>query len=125
MIEDHTGKGIEDLRDGWIRTPLKAFDTFRQDPLRVLRAVRFAARFHFQMTEDVKQAIFNPWIRESLKTKVSRERIRGEIHKMLDDDAGRSTAIQLLHELELHEVVFAPPEVSVLVKGISAIDGKR
>ncbi|KAG0221656.1 CCA tRNA nucleotidyltransferase, mitochondrial [Mortierella sp. GBA43] len=124
-IEDYTGKGLEDLRDGWIRTPLKAFDTFRQDPLRVLRGVRFAARFNFKMTEDVKRAILDPRIRESLMTSLSKERIRDELYKILDDDAGRSTAIRLLQELQLHEIVFAPPKISILVKGVSAIDGER
>jgi len=90
----------------------------------VLRGIRFASRFHFKLTEDVKQAIFDPRIRGLLGKKVSKERIRDEIDKMLIDDAGRSTAIQLLHELQLHEVVFAPPEISVLVNGVSAIDGE-
>lgn len=44
---------------------------------------------------------------------------------MLNDDAGRSTAIQLLSDLQLHDIVFAPPEISVLVNGVSVIDGKR
>ncbi|KAF9354188.1 hypothetical protein BGX34_011162 [Mortierella sp. NVP85] len=125
QIEDYTGNGLKDLRDGWIRTPLKAFETFRQDPLRVLRGIRFASRFHFKLTEDVKQAIFDPRIRGLLEKKVSKERIRDEIYKMLIDDAGRSTAIQLLYELQLHEIVFPPPEISVLVNGVSAIDGER
>ncbi|KAG0006663.1 CCA tRNA nucleotidyltransferase, mitochondrial [Modicella reniformis] len=127
-IEDYTGKGLEDLRDGWIRTPLKAYETFRQDPLRVLRSIRFAARFHFKMTEDVKQAILDPRIRESLKTKVSKERIRDELRKMMDDDASRSAAIRLLHEFDLHQVVFPPPVTSILFKGVSgvsAVNGER
>ncbi|KAK3821324.1 MAG: hypothetical protein J3Q66DRAFT_398369 [Benniella sp.] len=124
QIEDYTGNGLKDLRDGWIRTPLKAFETFRQDPLRVLRGIRFASRFHFKLTEDVKQAIFDPRIRGLLEKMVSKERIRDEVDKMLIDDSGRSTAIQLLHELQLHGIIFAPPEISVLVNGVSAIDGE-
>jgi len=40
-VEDYTGKGIEDMRLGVIRTPLAAMETFLDDPLRVLRAIRW------------------------------------------------------------------------------------
>lgn len=42
-------RGLDDLRDGIIRTPLPPITTFQDDPLRVLRAVRFAARFGFTL----------------------------------------------------------------------------
>lgn len=42
---------MDDLRDGIIRTPLSPLITFRDDPLRVLRAIRFAARFGFTLHE--------------------------------------------------------------------------
>jgi tRNA nucleotidyltransferase (CCA-adding enzyme) len=44
-IEDFTGKGLDDLKNGTIRTPLEPFQTFIDDPLRVLRTIRFANRF--------------------------------------------------------------------------------
>lgn len=44
-------RGVDDLRDGIIRTPLPPMTTFQDDPLRVLRAVRFAARFGFTLHE--------------------------------------------------------------------------
>lgn len=44
-------RGVDDLREGIIRTPLSPMITFRDDPLRVLRAVRFAARFGFSLHE--------------------------------------------------------------------------
>lgn len=44
-------RGVDDLRDGIIRTPLSPMITFQDDPLRVLRAVRFAARFGFTLHE--------------------------------------------------------------------------
>lgn len=46
-------RGVDDLRDGIIRTPLPPMTTFQDDPLRVLRAVRFAARFGFTL-HDVR-----------------------------------------------------------------------
>jgi tRNA nucleotidyltransferase (CCA-adding enzyme) len=45
QIEDLTGKGISDLQARICRTPLDPLQTFMDDPLRVLRAVRFARRF--------------------------------------------------------------------------------
>jgi len=58
-VEDWTGTGIDDLRNGVIRTPLEPITTFMDDPLRVLRAVRFAARYKFKMTTEVKEAIMD------------------------------------------------------------------
>jgi len=58
-VEDWTGTGIDDLRNGVIRTPLEPMTTFMDDPLRVLRAVRFAARYKFEMTTEVKEAIMD------------------------------------------------------------------
>lgn len=51
-------RGVDDLRDGIIRTPLSPMITFQDDPLRVLRAVRFAARFGLTL-HDVSR-----WVRK-------------------------------------------------------------
>lgn len=56
-IEDYTLTGLSDLREGVVRTPLDPFITFRDDPLRILRAVRFTARFNFRMEERMVAAI--------------------------------------------------------------------
>ncbi|KAF9209759.1 hypothetical protein BGZ49_001401 [Haplosporangium sp. Z 27] len=122
-VEDFTGRGLEDLKSGLVRTPLEAFETFWQDPLRVMRCIRFASRFHFKIAEDAKQAILDSRIKEVLKTKISKERIGAELDKMIDDGAGRSTAIRLLRELDLYDVVFAPPEVDGTKKGTTDIQG--
>lgn len=115
--------GLKDLQDGIVRTPLEAYETFWQDPLRVLRCIRFASRFQFTIAEDAKQAILDARIKQVLKTKISKERIGSELDKMIDDGAGRSTAIRLLQELGLYDVVFAPPEVNTVAKGTTAVDG--
>ena len=49
QVEDHTGLGLQDLADGLIRTPLPPLTTFLDDPLRVLRCVRFASRFAYRL----------------------------------------------------------------------------
>lgn len=46
-VEDFTMRGVQDIKDGIVRTPLDPLQTFLDDPLRVLRAVRFACRFDF------------------------------------------------------------------------------
>ena len=70
QIEDQTGKGLADLgfvpgQRKRIRTPLEPFRTFHDDPLRVIRAVRFAARFgrEYVLNEDLVAAIGHEEIR--------------------------------------------------------------
>lgn len=64
LIEDQTGKGLSDLgfvsgQPKKIRTPLEPVKTFRDDPLRVVRAVRFAARFgrEYELDAEMAEAI--------------------------------------------------------------------
>lgn len=122
-VEDFTERGLDDLKHGLVRTPLEPFETFWQDPLRVMRCIRFAARFNFKIVDEAKTAILDPRIKQALKTKISKERIGAELDKMIDDGAGRSTAIQLLHDLSLYDVVFAPPEVDGTAKGTTIVQG--
>ncbi|KAG0210559.1 hypothetical protein BGX28_009195 [Mortierella sp. GBA30] len=122
-VEDFSGRGLEDLKNGIVRTPLEAYETFWQDPLRVMRCIRFAARFHFAIAEDAKLAILDTRIKQALKTKISKERIGAELDKMIDDGAGRSTAVRLIHELGLYDVVFAPPVVDGSAKGTTNVQG--
>lgn len=82
-IEDFTGRGFEDLEHKVIKTPLVPFKTFRDDPLRVLRHIRFASRLGFTIAPEDEQAMSDTSIQEALKLKVSRERIGMEIEKML------------------------------------------
>ena len=82
LVEDFTG-GLEDLKAHLIRTPLEPFTTFKDDPLRVLRLIRFASRLDFTIDEESKEAMSNPQVMEALKLKISRERIGVELEKML------------------------------------------
>ncbi|GAA5952700.1 hypothetical protein JCM21900_000407 [Sporobolomyces salmonicolor] len=113
-IEDQTGKGLSDLglipnQPRRIRTPLEPFQTFRDDPLRVVRAVRFAARFgrEFELDEEMVRAIERDEIRHALldPKKISRERVGTELDKML---LGRDPqyAFELMERLRLHPLVF-------------------
>ncbi|ORZ02044.1 hypothetical protein BCR41DRAFT_342383 [Lobosporangium transversale] len=125
-VEDYTGRGVQDLQDGWIRTPLLAYQTFWQDPIRILRCVRFASQLRFQIADDAKQAILQKQeIRKAFSKSISYERVGREMSKILRDDAGRGIAIQLIRELDMYDVIFAPPETSILVKGTSEVRGER
>lgn len=61
-VEDWTKKGIEDLRQGIARTPLEPEKTYTDDPLRILRTLRFASRFDLQIDESIEKAIAKPEI---------------------------------------------------------------
>ena len=65
-VEDFTGKGIDDLREGICRTPLPPVQTFLDDPLRVLRAIRFANRFEFEVVPELIAAAKLPEVKVSL-----------------------------------------------------------
>ena len=55
-------QGFNDLREGTIRTPLAPRETFQDDPLRVIRCIRFASRFGFAMVPDLQDAARLPEI---------------------------------------------------------------
>jgi tRNA nucleotidyltransferase (CCA-adding enzyme) len=60
QIEDLTEQGLKDLKDGVCRTPLDPLKTFIDDPLRVLRTVRFAQRFGFKISDEIIKAAQDP-----------------------------------------------------------------
>jgi len=64
-IEDFTGRGITDLQNCIIRTPLEPLETFLDDPLRVIRAIRFANRFQFRLTPELLKAAKHASVRVS------------------------------------------------------------
>ncbi|CAJ1967093.1 unnamed protein product [Cylindrotheca closterium] len=105
QVEDWTGRGFDDLRRGIVGTPLAPLTTLLDDPLRVLRSVRFAARLRFTMDESLVEAARDSRVRESLAEKVSRERIGCEVDLMFrsPDPVG---AMRLLINLNLVRTVY-------------------
>eukprot|EP00189_Rhodosorus_marinus_P009958 CAMPEP_0184744742 /NCGR_PEP_ID=MMETSP0315-20130426/7439_1 /TAXON_ID=101924 /ORGANISM="Rhodosorus marinus, Strain UTEX LB 2760" /LENGTH=482 /DNA_ID=CAMNT_0027216557 /DNA_START=372 /DNA_END=1820 /DNA_ORIENTATION=- len=110
VVEDLTSLGLTDLREGIIRTPLQPRTTFLDDPLRALRAVRFAGKLGFKVNPDVIEACRLPEVRSALETKVSKERIGIEVDKMLRS-ASPLTCVNLLRDLSLFPSVFLPDEM--------------
>ena len=72
--------GIKDLKDQRIRTPIDPEKTFEDDPLRMMRAVRFAAQLTFEIDPDTFQAIQKKAHRLSI---ISKERITEELNKIV------------------------------------------
>jgi len=79
-ILDLTGKGIEDIKNGLIRTPADPSIIFKDDPLRMLRAIRFAVKYDFKFTDELIKYIkkYSSWIKI-----ISHERIKDELNKIL------------------------------------------
>ena len=100
--------GLEDLAKKVLRTPSKAENSFSDDPLRMMRAARFASQLDFEIAPDVLQAIKDMAGRISI---ISAERVRDEFTKMLMSKNPR-TGITILVETGLAEIVL--PEIPKL-----------
>jgi putative nucleotidyltransferase with HDIG domain len=103
--------GEEDLKKGIIRTPLEPEQTFSDDPLRMMRAIRFSTRFNFKIEPNTFAAITNT--AERLKI-ISQERITAEFNKIVLSKKP-SLGINLLEKSGL--LAFFFPEF-VAMKGI-------
>lgn len=108
MVEDFTGKGLDDLRNGIIRTPLPPRKTFLDDPLRVLRAVRYRSRFAFDYADGLVEAARDEDVRQALSDKISRERIGVEVD-LLMRGANPVQGAKDLCDMGIFEIVFAIP----------------
>ncbi|ELA47606.2 hypothetical protein VCUG_00929 [Vavraia culicis subsp. floridensis] len=82
-IEDFTGRGLSDLEHGVIRTPMDPLKTLIDDPLRILRIIRFSVRFKFKIADGLFVAFQNEHVRTNLHKKISNERIGQEMYKIL------------------------------------------
>ena len=114
--------GIRDLAAGIIRTPLDPDVTFSDDPLRMVRAIRFVTR----LSTDENQFKIVPEALESIRRNrgrmeiLSKERIVEELNKMLVSEKP-SIGFRLLDETGLLEMIL--PQLSKL-KGVETVEGK-
>ena len=76
---------MDDLKSKICRTPLEPLQTFMDDPLRVLRSVRFAHRFDLSIPEEIYQAARDPRVRDAFEHKITSERITKEMDKMFSN----------------------------------------
>lgn len=109
--------GIKDLQDKIIRTPLDPDITYSDDPLRMMRAIRFATQLHFRIEDESFQAIK----RNAKRIKIiSMERVNAELNKIMLSDKP-SIGFKLLDASELLPIIF--PQLSAL-KGVDVQDGR-
>lgn len=107
--------GYKDLQSRIIRTPLDPRATFEDDPLRMMRAIRFATQLDFEIEQATYEAIKEMKQRIEI---VSQERITQELLKILDSPAP-SKGFHLLYETGLLELIF--PELYALA-GVETIE---
>jgi poly(A) polymerase len=105
--------GLTDLRGKVLRTPASPADSFGDDPLRILRAARFAAQLGFEVTEPTRAAMTELAPRLAPPT-VSAERISGELTKLLTAQlpGGPAAGIALLVDTKVADEIL--PEVPAM-----------
>ena len=94
-IVDHHG-GIEDIKNKLIRCVGEPDLRFREDALRILRAVRFSSKLGFEIEKDTKEAVFR---NKELLLNISSERIASELVKLLCGKNARSVIIEYIDVL--------------------------
>jgi poly(A) polymerase len=109
--------GMQDLENKIIRTPLNPDITFSDDPLRMMRAIRFATQLGFTIDQNTFESIKNQ--KERIKI-ISRERVIDELNKIIMSNKP-SVGFNLLDKAGLLPIIF--PELANL-KGVEIIDGK-
>src|SRR5690606_3786480 len=117
VIEDYTG-GIEDLKNNIARTPIDAEKTFMDDPLRILRIIRFCAKYSLIPTEEIILAANLEHVQKSFKEKISKERIWKEVvgQKINDNqwkcgfitDVNAHAAMRLVVDFGFMDILFSP-----------------
>ena len=130
-LEDPTGQGLIDLQNMYLRTPLDPVITFIDDPLRMLRTLRFLARYQglgAELDPKTEAAFSDPNVRKSFSSLVKRERIGGElwgkVEKKEDGQAvfkpgilgqdNPRNALEIMFNSELDQLVFEHPSTAAL-----------
>lgn len=111
-VLDLTGRGLRDLREGVMRTPLGPRQTFLDDPLRVLRLIRIGCQLGFRIEEEALEWMGRGEIHDALERKVRRERMSVETIKMLEG-ATPEDPLQVIFEADLYASVFLSSRSSV------------
>ena len=116
-IVDITGKGLDDIRDHIIRTPGDPYRTYDEDPLRILRCVRFAARFGWEIEKETLAAMKDMVPRMSILTPA---RISEEFLKMLQDDRP-AMAVELLCSIGAVEYVLQEMPSNAAIRALRTL----
>ncbi len=109
--------GVRDLRMRMLRTPLGPAITFSDDPLRMMRGIRFASQLNFDIEPDTYEAIGN--MKERIEI-VSMERITEELNKIILSKVP-SYGFKLLYQCGLLHLIF--PEM-IALHGVDIVEGR-
>jgi poly(A) polymerase len=109
--------GLQDMENKTIRTPLNPDITFSDDPLRMMRGIRFASQLNFKIEEETLQAIARNAHRIKI---VSMERVSDELNKIILSPVP-SIGFNYLFDTKLLHIIF--PELAAMY-GVEIIDGK-
>jgi len=113
QVEDNVG-GLEDLQSMTLRTPLDPKQTFMDDPLRMLRALRFHSRYNGStLSPEIIEAMSDPEVHEAYRTKVSPERAGPEIMKTFQGETPEES-IRILHETGMDAALLNLPDFQEL-----------
>lgn len=109
--------GLDDMEDGLIRTPLDPDITFSDDPLRMMRAIRFATQLNFQIDEETFAALERNRERISI---ISRERVIDELNKIMMAPHPSKGFVEL-SRCGLLTLIF--PELAAM-EGVETVNGR-
>ncbi|MGY5352577.1 CCA tRNA nucleotidyltransferase [Wenyingzhuangia sp. IMCC45533] len=110
--------GVNDLQSKIIRTPLNPDITYSDDPLRMMRAIRFATQLNFTIEKESLDAISKNAKRLEI---ITRERVMVEIHKILESPIPSIGFLHLEESGLLHQIL---PELTNL-KGVQEVEGQK
>ena len=110
--------GLKDLEKGIIKTPLNPDITYSDDPLRMMRAIRFATQLNFKIQENSLLAITKNASRLAI---ITNERIVVELNKIIDATKP-SIGFLLLEKTNLLEMIL--PEI-IALKGVEEVEGQK
>lgn len=116
LLDPFNGK--EDLTQKFLKTPLEPQVTYSDDPLRMLRAIRFATQLNFKIEKESLKAISESADRIHI---ISKERIVEELHKILLSEKP-SIGFALLHKTKLLPLIL--PEL-IALEGVDEKEGQR
>lgn len=109
-VEDYTKNGIYHLRNKIISTPLNPLTTFLDDPLRIIRCIRFCGYFDFNLDQSIFDVLKNVDIKKSFNKKISKSRLASEIIKIFSHKCKNIVlSLTLLNYSNYSEEIFKLP----------------
>lgn len=126
-LEDLTGQGLDDFKRKIIRTPLDPHQTFKDDPLRMLRGFRLLAKLdeEWSISPDVMSCFDNEELLMDLLLKVSHERVGQEFMKVLGGKNYKKSLVTMLRHPRFFETIFWSKVPSGLEEWIGSLVGEH